>query len=235
MTPRGEKRGEKGTGVFFRHGILQKRLPSPFLGLAIVAVWSVGGCAAGPAGQAGAPLARRFELRDITLEIVQETSGDSDALPTKLTLTNTSRQPVAVVEFTTLADSPTVLLESKEFSGRYFYHRGRLGVAPVDEEGAGRFVRASLLLLAGQSATVEHAFPDFASTSQGFLVRVLTLSPRDLHRQVFLPAEVKGTQAFLAVGSVTIRRSRAENVALTEVVCSAAGKTSGLRCRVGGS
>jgi len=228
-------RGEKGTGVFSAKCPAGKRLPSPFLGLAIVAAWSVGGCAAGPAREADAPLARRFELRDITLEIVQERSGDSDARPTKLTLTNTGRQPVAVVEFTTLADPPTVLLGSTEFSGSYFYHRGRLGVAPVDGEAAGRFVRASLLLLAGQSATVEHAFPDFASTSQGFLVRVLTLSSHDLHRQVFLPAEVKGTQAFLAVGSVTIRRSRAENVALTEVVCSAAGKTTGLRCRVGGS
>jgi len=203
--------------------------------LAILAAWSVGGCAAAPAREADAPLTRRFEQRDMALEIVQEKTGDKAARPTKLTLSNTGRQPLAVVAFATLSDPPTVLLESAEFNGRYFYHRGRLGVAPVDEEGAGGFVRASLLLLAGQSTTIEHAFPDFATTSQRFLVRALTLSPHDLHRQVFLPADVKGTQAFLAVGTVTIRRSLERNVALTDVVCSAAGKAAGLRCRVGGS
>lgn len=174
-------------------------------------------------------------MRDITLEIVQEDSDGQEARPTKLAITNTGRQPVAVTEFTALTDPPTVLLTSTRFRGRYFYHRGRLGVAPVDQERAGEFVRASLVLLAGQTATIEHVFPDFDSISQRFLVRSLALSPHDLHRQIFLPAEVEGSQAFLAVGSATIKRSLAEEVPLTDAVCNAAGKTRGLRCRVGGS
>lgn len=201
---------------------------------AILAVCCVAGCAAGRVKDPKTPFKGRFELRDITLEIVQDRSGERGAHPTKLSLTNTGRQPVAVVEFTTLDDPPTVMLESTRFGGRYFFHRGRLGVAPVDEEGVGEFVRTSLVLLGGQTATIENVFPDFASTSQRFLVRTLSLSLYDLHRQVFLPAEVNGVRAFLAVGGASIGRSLADNSPLTDVVCNATGRASGIRCRVGG-
>ena len=125
------------------------------------------------------------------------------------------------------------ILEAEPVRGRYFYHQGRPGVAPVDDDIGGAFYRTSVFLLPGQSHTFSCPYPENASSAQTFFVRYMLMASGALDKSLFLPAELEGKAIYLAASNREVSRLRSDKTAYADVLCASAGRMDGFRFQIG--
>ena len=194
-----------------------------------VAALALAGCASvAPA----APARQTFASKYLSIDVERATGDPTPPPALVLTLTNTSNVAIAVLRFDNDGAPPARLVEAEPVRGRYFFHKGRPGVAPVDDDVGGAFYRTNVFLLPGQSHTFECPLPAGARGARTFFIRYLLLAPDGLAKSLFLPAQVKGKAAYLAASPEDVSRSARENAPFPDALCATAGAIDGFRFQI---
>ena len=203
---------KKGTATFF-----------------VAAALALAGCAAtGPT----IPARQTFASKYLSIDVEPATGDPSRSPALVLTLANTSDLAIAVLRFDNNGAPSARLVEAESVRGRYFFRKGRPGVAPVDDDIGGAFYRTNVFLLPGQSHTFECPLPARESGARTFFIRYLLLAPDGLAKSLFLPAQVKGRAAYLAASPEDVSRSARENAPFPDALCATAGAIDGFRFQI---
>lgn len=183
--------------------------------------------------QQAQPFTRHFTMKEVDLLIVQNSARSTGKLPTTLTLTNVTDQPVCLLEVSIPDKSGNVTLYAPEtVLGSYFYRKGRLSLRLEESDRVGEFMRTDAFLLPGHEYKIEHPLEDLNLRGRTFMVAYQIMNMASIEKKVFAPT------AGEEEGKVyeSIPRSRMPSLSdadLGEVICARAGRRTGYRCSVG--
>ena len=201
------------------------------------------GCAPKPAKtgrRPETPFARRFAMKEIDLLVEQDPGRSRDMLPTRLTLTNVTDQPICLLKVSIPDDAGDLTLHEPEtVRASYFYRKGALCLRIEESEMSGDFMRTDAFLLPGQGYAIECPLEDLNRRGRAFLVTYQVMQMRSVEKQVFVPLEEdrddpdEQGKVYESVSQRRMELLRDADAQLDEVVCARAGKMNGFRCSVG--